>query len=189
MVDVDFCNYALSINGVLDDQVKTYTGTKANMRTELSEAGLEMINALTYDANVTVTTPLEQQLKTVSLITVFMNTILATIIAFLAILCAQLIYSLMLSDVEEKTYEFGMLRALGFNTRNIMITIIIQAFFFSIPGLVSGLAVAAVLNLGMREVLYTLTNNTSTYGLSSGSLWIGISIGILLPLFSNVVPI
>jgi ABC-type antimicrobial peptide transport system permease subunit len=30
----------------------------------------------------------------------------------------------MLSDVEEKTYEFGMLRALGFNTKNIMITII-----------------------------------------------------------------
>ncbi len=53
-----------------------------------------------------------------------MNTILATIIAFLAILCSQLIYSLMLSDVEAKTYEFGMLRALGFNTRNIMITII-----------------------------------------------------------------
>jgi len=25
----------------------------------------------------------------------------------------------MLSDVEEKTYEFGMLRALGFNTKSI----------------------------------------------------------------------
>lgn len=118
-----------------------------------------------------------------------MNTILATIIAFLAILCSQLIYSLMLSDVEEKTYEFGMLRALGFNTRSIMITIIIQAFFFAIPGLLSGLAVAAVLNLGMRGVLYNLTNNSSTYGLSSGSLLVGTSIGILLPLFSNVVPI
>jgi hypothetical protein len=86
--DVDFCNYALSINGVLDDQVTTYTGSKANMRKELSTAGLEMINAITYDANVTVTTPLETQLRTVQIVTVFMNTILATIIAFLAILCS-----------------------------------------------------------------------------------------------------
>ena len=189
IIDVNFCNMSLAINGVLDDQVKTYTGTKANMRNMLSEAGLEMINALTYDANVTITTPLQTQLNTVGLVTVFMNTILATIIAFLAILCSQLIYSLMLSDVEEKTYEFGMLRALGFNTRSIMITIIIQAFFFAIPGLLSGLAVASVLNLGMRGVLYNLTNNSSTYGLSSGSLLVGTSIGILLPLFSNVVPI
>jgi ABC-type antimicrobial peptide transport system permease subunit len=61
----------------------------------------------------------------VTMITVFMNTIMATIVAFLAILCAQLIYSLMLSDVEEKTFEFGMLRALGFNTSNLMATIIL----------------------------------------------------------------
>ena len=46
VIDVNFCNMSLTINGVLDDQVKTYTGTKANMRKELSEAGLEMINAL-----------------------------------------------------------------------------------------------------------------------------------------------
>jgi ABC-type antimicrobial peptide transport system permease subunit len=29
----------------------------------------------------------------------------------------------MLSDVEEKTYEFGMLRALGYNTTNLFGTI------------------------------------------------------------------
>lgn len=123
------------------------------------------------------------------MITVFMNTIMATIVAFLAILCAQLIYSLMLSDVEEKTYEFGMLRALGFNTDNLMVTIIIQAFTFAIPGLISGIVVAAVVNLGMRHVLYTLTNNESTYGLSGASMVIGFCIGFFLPLISNIIPI
>jgi ABC-type antimicrobial peptide transport system permease subunit len=29
----------------------------------------------------------------------------------------------MISDTEEKTFEFAMLRALGFNTNNIMVTI------------------------------------------------------------------
>ena len=60
----------------------------------------------------------------------------------------------MLSDVEEKTYEFGMLRALGFNTKNIMAVIITQAFTFSIPGLITGLIVAYGLNYAMRTVLY-----------------------------------
>lgn len=54
-----------------------------------------------------------------------MGSIMSTIVIFLGILSAQLIYSLMLSDVEEKTFEFGMLRALGFNTKNIVTTITI----------------------------------------------------------------
>ena len=95
----------------------------------------------------------------------------------------------MLSDVEEKTYEFGMLRALGFNTSNLMVTIILQAFTFAIPGLVSGIIVAAVMNLGMRHVLYNLTNNTSSYELSTPSVLIGFSIGFFLPLISNIIPI
>jgi ABC-type antimicrobial peptide transport system permease subunit len=63
----------------------------------------------------------------------------------------------MLSDVEEKTYEFGMLRALGFNTKNIMITIIMQAFTFSIPGLLSGLLTAFAFNYSVRYILYTIS--------------------------------
>jgi ABC-type antimicrobial peptide transport system permease subunit len=59
------------------------------------------------------------------MITVFFNSIMMAIVIFLAILCTQLIYSLMLSDVEDKTFEFGMLRALGFNTKNLMMTIFI----------------------------------------------------------------
>ena len=95
----------------------------------------------------------------------------------------------MLSDVEEKTYEFGMLRALGFNTNNLMATIIIQAFTFAIPGLISGIIMASIMNVGMRHVLYNLTNNTSSYGLSKPSMVIGFCIGFFLPLISNVIPI
>ena len=39
---------------------------------------------------------------------------MSTVVFFLCILSVQLIYSLMISDVEEKTYQYGMLRALGF---------------------------------------------------------------------------
>lgn len=42
----------------------------------------------------------------------------------LVMLAILLIYSLMISDIEEKTYEFGMLRALGFLKTNLMHLII-----------------------------------------------------------------
>jgi len=45
---------------------------------------------------------------------------MGTVVFFLAILSVMLIYSLMLSDVDEKTYQYGMLRALGFKNKNLM---------------------------------------------------------------------
>jgi len=95
----------------------------------------------------------------------------------------------MLSDVEDKTYEFGMLRALGFNTKNIMATITIQSFTFSIPGLIIGMMLAAILNAIVRHILYTLTANSAGYFLSSSSVYLSLGIGILLPLVSNILPI
>ena len=76
-----------------------------------------------------------------------MVTSMITIVIFLTILSMILIYSLMVSDVEEKTYTFGMLRALGFKNSNLKELIIMQSFMFSIPGLLSGLIVAALINI------------------------------------------
>jgi ABC-type antimicrobial peptide transport system permease subunit len=92
-------------------------------------------------------------------------------------------------DVEEKTYEFGMLRALGFNRKNIMSTIFTQALTFATPGILSGLLIAAILNSVMRKVLYTLVNNESSYLLSSMSVLIGASLGLFIPIISNIIPI
>jgi ABC-type antimicrobial peptide transport system permease subunit len=44
----------------------------------------------------------------------FIDNLIAAATIILLMLSILLIYSLMIGDVEEKTYEFGMLRALGF---------------------------------------------------------------------------
>ncbi len=59
------------------------------------------------------------------------------------------IYSLMLSDVQEQTYQFAMMRALGFKKNHVIVFVVLQAFSFSIPGVILGLIVACVINLGL----------------------------------------
>lgn len=54
----------------------------------------------------------------------FMNNNYILIIGFLTILSSLMIYGLMLSDIDTKTFEFGMLRALGFNKSNLAATIL-----------------------------------------------------------------
>lgn len=56
--DLDFCNYALAISGVLHDQIGIYTGSKDNMKNRLGAAGNLLIDKLSLRANVTISTPL-----------------------------------------------------------------------------------------------------------------------------------
>ncbi len=60
----------------------------------------------------------------------------------------------MLSDVDEKTYQYGMLRALGFRNKNLISLISMQSFSFSIPGLLGGLLVAYFLNIIARFFVF-----------------------------------
>lgn len=49
-----------------------------------------------------------------------------------------LIYSQMLNDVEERTYEFAMLRCLGFKNSSLVILLLVQSFFQSVPATIIG---------------------------------------------------
>jgi len=66
----------------------------------------------------------------------------------------MLLYSLMLSDVDGKTYEYGMLRALGFKKVYLTNLILLQSFAFSIPGIFFGVIIAAIFNTGLRELIF-----------------------------------
>lgn len=95
----------------------------------------------------------------------------------------------MVSDVNEKTYEFGMLRALGFSTNDVMFLIFYQALFFALPGVFLGLAAGLGLNAAFRHALFAVTWNYTTYNLPREAYALGISIGILMPLLSNILPV
>ena len=69
----------------------------------------------------------------------------------------------MISDVEEKTYTYGMLRAMGLKNNSLKGLLTLQAFSFSIPGLIFGLAVAALLNVVFRVFLFKYAENAYTY--------------------------
>jgi len=57
--EMDFCSYAMTVGGVLNDQVTTYAGTKKNMEDRVGYAGGLMIDRLGLNSNVTVSVPLQ----------------------------------------------------------------------------------------------------------------------------------
>ena len=101
----------------------------------------------------------------------------------------MLVLSLMLADVDGKTYEYGMLRALGFMKRHLMAMITINSLFFSVPGLFIGMLVAFIMNVGVRENIFLESKNTLSYDLTPSAIALGVSFGFLVPLLANYLPI
>lgn len=56
--EMNFCNYALSVNGVIQDPVGAYMGTMANMNEKIGYAGNVMVDSLTLQSNITVSAPI-----------------------------------------------------------------------------------------------------------------------------------
>lgn len=101
----------------------------------------------------------------------------------------MLLYSLMLADVDEKTYEYGMLRALGFKKEHLVRVITLKSLGFSIPGLFFGIIVALILNIGLRMLIFISSENYSSYELTPASIWIGAIFGLIMPMIANYFPI
>jgi len=64
-----------------------------------------------------------------------------------------------------------------------------QAFSFSIPGLIGGLVVAYFLNVIARGIIFFYSQFSTTYNMSVGAIILGVSLGTILPLISNILPI
>ena len=151
---INLCQLAYLMIGVLHDQSSYYLASYLDITQKILKRGNEIAQALTLNTNVTMSAPLEKQYASTSNLSAFLEGTLITIIIFLGILSAMLLYSLMLSDVDSKTYEYGMLRALGFRKNMLIGMIFEQSFSFSMPGIFLGVIIAWIFNVFLRQAIF-----------------------------------
>jgi ABC-type antimicrobial peptide transport system permease subunit len=82
-----------------------------------------------------------------------------------------------------------MLRALGFKSTHLIAMITLQSFFYSVPGVIAGIAVAFAFNVLLKTLIFIYAGNAMGFGLSQVSLIIGISFGFIMPIISIYFPI
>ena len=118
----------------------------------------------------------------------FLDNMVAIAIFLLVIISIILIYSLMISDVDEKTYEFGMLRALGLTNTSLVLLLILEGLFFAIPGFCMGLLFAYLLNSAAAFLFFKDTELKTSYDLTGTAIALGIclaTVNYIIPIFHN----
>ena len=138
--------YALSVNAIIKEKFDLYNRMSKDLRHRISYLTKQMNQALGYEFPVQIESPIFTTLSTMELGSAFLKDSLIIIMVFLWILCVLLVYSLMLGNVDERTYEFGMMRSLGLKKNNLIYLIILKGLFFAIPGIILGLTSSYIAN-------------------------------------------
>lgn len=95
----------------------------------------------------------------------------------------------MQTDVEERRYEFGVLRTLGLRNNSLITLITVQTLFFSIPGIILGFILMAFLVHITQNTIVSMAFIDVVVLIKPRTIILGILTGIMIPFASNIMPI
>lgn len=182
-------DYALLVIVMYEKRFEAYVLDRQGLDEKMIQFTNQVAEAIGIDYHATFSLPIAVGLQSLYFIRLFLDQIMTAVMVVLVVLSVMLVYSLLLSDVEQKTYEFGMMRALGMKHQSLITLLIIQSFTYSIPAILVGLILAYLLSLPVSYLIGSFSATSPNYTLSEIAIILGVVLGILLPLISNIVPI
>ena len=81
-----------------------------------------------------------------------------------------------------------MLRTLGLKNVNLIVILFLQSLMFAIPGLILGFLINFILVNGAQIALMYFVEYATVINIKERTIYLGLSMGILLPIFSNILP-
>ena len=93
---IDFCNYAMTINGQVQNQVGAYIGGADASKANFGHYTNVISDALGLEANVSISQPVLREMGHANIIQHMFDSSILTVTVFMVLVAAQLVYSLML---------------------------------------------------------------------------------------------
>eukprot|EP01080_Neovahlkampfia_damariscottae_P003982 gene3982-7238_t len=119
----------------------------------------------------------------------FVSLIITLIATILSVLSIVLIYSLLMVNVENRKFEYGILRMIGMARLNVVIIITMQATLFSIPGWIIGIIGAQLVYIPIGFILDSYLQVSITKFITWDAFLIASALGLTIPYISSVLPI
>lgn len=95
----------------------------------------------------------------------------------------------MVTNVGEKTYEYGMLRALGMRHYSLIELLLLQSMSFSIPGIAFGLLTGFLLYIPIAYILANIAVAPVDITMSQTAALLAFFVGLAMPIISLLGPV
>lgn len=172
---------AMALSMTARDKVAVYSSF-VSYKDKLVQATNKIARALGDPSKFILQAPMYYGYQALGFVAIFIENIIYMILVLLGILAIVLLVALMIFDIEEKSYQFGMLRALGFSKKNIAIMIILQGIFLAVLGWMLGIFLAWVLSALLQIYFYLDMRIVQDINLE-GTTWVlSIIFGLFMPL-------
>ena len=186
---LDLHNYAMQVSVQVRDRRTMYATDSDTMQAMVTNISDRLAMARPANTTVTVITPVAAAVGAFQFIRLFLDNIFNSMIFLLTLLGSLVIYSLMLGNVETKTYEYGMLRALGMPYKTLTQLLYSQAFMYAACGVVIGMSLAGLFHLPLAAYFASFSGLAIDYRLPDFAIVFGVAIGIVMPLVANYAPV
>ena len=143
-------DFAFTTVVMWEDRLRGYLSDNAD--DDLISLSNDVALQVGYDFPATYTFPVSLAMQGVQFFSLFMFQLVLGVFLLLVVLGVMVIYSFLLGKTEEKTYEYGMLRALGLRTRSLILLLSEQSLLLSIPGVILGIAASSVISIFINRI-------------------------------------
>lgn len=171
------------------NRFETYVKDSDGLNADMIDFTNEVADAIGYTYPASFTLPISTALTPLYFIRLFLDQIFTFVVVVLILLGGLLIYSLLLSNVEEKTYEYGMLRALGMQSYVLIELLVTQSLSFSLPGIALGLLASFLVFIPVAYLIADFALSPVDITMAGSAAAIAVSLGLVMPLIAIVGPI
>eukprot|EP01129_Flabellula_baltica_P002816 TRINITY_DN1270_c0_g1_i1.p1 TRINITY_DN1270_c0_g1~~TRINITY_DN1270_c0_g1_i1.p1 ORF type:complete len:1128 (-),score=212.94 TRINITY_DN1270_c0_g1_i1:60-3026(-) len=181
-------NYALLAVAMYRDRFTAFIKDSQQVKEDISTWTNQIRETLGLEYPVDMNAPLVDAVRVLYYLRLFLDQLLLITEAVLIGISIYLIYSLLISDVEGKVYECGMLRALGMEQYTLIELLVIQSLMFSTAGILIGLVLGW---LAMYPVVYFISMYTVIpieWALSTKAILLSCFLGLSMPCVALIGP-
>lgn len=139
--------------------------------------------------NLEVDLPVMETLYPYRFVALFLGLIINLSIIVLLFLCIILIYSLLMINVETRTFEVGVFRMIGTSRLGLIALLLTQALAYAVPSWAIGLAFAQVLAVAVFQVIESVASVPIPNLLTGQAIGVATGLGFLIPILSSILPI
>eukprot|EP00960_Hanusia_phi_P075544 768438-Hanusia_phi.AAC.10 len=188
-LNFNLMDYAFLVLVQYRDRYIAYLKSEAGRLSDMIKFSNDVGERLGFTSRLSITLPIATALQPLMFLRVFLQQIFNAVVAVLVAHGCITVYSLLLTDVNARTYEYGMLRVMGLKKVALFSLLVVQALYYAVPGLLLGLLFSWAASFPAIDAISKYALVSLDYNLELMALTSAIAIGLAMPLAGNIFPI
>ena len=174
----------------LPPRLDVYTNANIDQMHEEVLAFVSPLAHLLHYEELSIRTPIFRMINnTLRWMSLFLGLIMNLIIFVLLLLSVILIYSLLMTSVESRTFQVGILRMVGMRRHQLVQFLVFQALSFSVPSILIGLPLAQILSYFVSALFVAIADVKMDVSITLAAIGYAVLLGVSVPIISSLIPI